>query len=210
MYRLDKKELSLRQETRGCYPEGAHWYAVMVHCGQEDRIRTHILEDLFDLGVDEVLLPLVRQAPNASGRDLKTPPEFLFRSYLFLRCEMNDRLYISLCDHRSVYQILGRAYRIPAVLDDQEILRLRQILDADCRPEMISRRNIGALAHIVEGPMAGVHGRVLAVNSKEVKMEVSFSFLDMGTSVALVVPRSDVRIKESVEREYRGERMCHA
>ena len=207
MYKLDKNELALRQESRGRYAEGSHWYAVMVHHGREERVRNCIEESLADRGVDETFLPLVQPDPKAQGRLPKARPEFLFRSYLFLRCAMNDEIYMSVCDHSSVYRILGRGHRIPTVLDDEEICRLRRILRVDCRPEMVTRRNIGASARIVDGLMAGVQGRVIAVNSKEVKLEVSFSFLNMGTGVAVIVPRTNVRIQENSHRESSMERM---
>ena len=209
MYRLDPKELSLREESRGRYPKGSCWYAVMAHCGQEERVRRYIGEELANLGVDEILLPRVRLRTGAQ-RGLTAPSrEFLFRSYLFLRCTMSDAIYIPLCDHRFVYRILGRSYRIPTMLDDEEIVCLRRILEADCRPEMVSRRNVGNEAHIVEGPLEGVYGRILSVNSKEARLEVSFSFLDMGSSVVVIVPRCHVRVGEGSRMELAGERMSY-
>ena len=209
MYKLDKNELTLRQAARGCYPKESMWYAVMTHYGQEQRVRKFIEENMADQRIDEILLPLVQLGRSSRSSQPKALPRFLFRSYLFLRCMMNDDTYISICDHPSVYQILGRGYRIPTVLDDAEIQNLRQVLNADCNPEMVTRCNIGASALIIDGLMAGVRGRVIAVNSKEVKLEISFSFLSMGTGIVVAVPRSQVRIRENSHRESVEKRMCH-
>lgn len=209
MYKLDKKELEFRREMRGRYSEGLSWYAVMVHWGHEEIVRDWIGEDLKERCVDEVFLPMLQAKPAAQQKRSEAPPEFLFHSYLFLRCAMNDGIYMPICDHSSVFQIMGRAYRIPSVLDEEEILHLKGILQSDCSPEMVDKCNIGDSAEIVQGLMAGIQGRVLAVNSSKVRLEVSFAFLNMGTSVAVVVPRSDVRIKEDCYVELTGERVCY-
>ena len=233
MYKLDKKELQMRQEMRGRYPEGVRWYAVMVHCGHEKRVRFWLEETLEEWGLDsprslrrripegpagedvpvsrseEVFLPIVRPDAKSPHHRPETPSRLLFHSYLFLRCAMNDEIYTTVCDHPSIYQIVGRAYRIPSVLEDDEVLHLKGILESDCNPETIDKCNIGDTAEIVQGLMAGMRGRVLAVNSSTVRLEVSFSFLDMGTSVAVSVPRTDVRIKDECYLELSGERAYH-
>lgn len=209
MYKLDKTELTLRQEARGHYPEMPCWYVVMVHHGREERVQNGINEDLSTLGVSETFLPILQYSLNPKLQQSKASTEFLFRSYLFLRCVMTDEIYMSVCDHPLVYQILGQGYRIPTALDDAEIDHLRQILIVDCKPVVAPRLNVGASARIVEGLMAGMEGRIVASNAKTVKLEVSFSFLDMGTSVVVVVPRSDLQIEEKNIHASTSERICH-
>lgn len=209
MYKLDKKERELRREMRGRYSKGLIWYAVMVHWGHENIVHDWIDENLKERCIDEVFLPILQPKPTAQHHRPEAPPEFLFRSYLFLRCAMNDEIYMPICDHSSVFQIMGRAYRIPSVLDEEEVLHLKGILQSDCSPEMVDKCNIGDSAEIVQGLMAGIQGRVLAVYSSKVRLEVSFAFLNMGTSVAVVVPRSDVRIKEDCYLELSGERVSY-
>ena len=195
MYTLNKKERELREQARGCYPEGLQWYTAMVHCGHEVRVANWIDENLKEQGVDEVLLPILR--PNGQSRRLQTkgPFKFLFHSYLFIRCTMNDEVYVPLAEHSSVFRIMGRSYRIPSLLNGEEIQYLKGILESDCRPSMADRRNIGEHAEVIEGLMAGMEGRIIAINSKEAKLEVAFSFLDMGTGVVLVVPRDNLRVE---------------
>ena len=204
MYKLDRRELETRHELRGRYAPGAHWYAVMAHCGREARVQAWIEENLTVEAIEEAFLPIVeprRPSKRSSSSPAATVPKFLFRSYLFLRCAMTDAIYTSVCAHPLVFQMLGRGYRIPAALDDEEIGRLRQVLRADCDPELVASRNIGEVAEIVEGLMAGIQGRIVEVNSRGAKLEVPFSFLDMGTTVAVVVPRDNLRIRSGYDRE---------
>src|ERR1035437_2104974 len=133
MYKLARKELDTRQELRGRYALGVQWYAVMTHAAREARVQAWIEENLADEPIEDAFLPIVaprRPARHASGAPVATAPKFLFRSYLFLRCAMNEAIYASVCEHPMVFQVLGRGYRIPTALDDQEVGRLRQILQA--------------------------------------------------------------------------------
>lgn len=206
----------------------------MVHYGYEERVRFWLEDTLEQFGQgnlrtsrqteldelagehttlspsEEILLPIVRLGIASSDQRSKTTPQFLFPSYLFLRCAMNDEIYTRVCEYPQVYQILGRAYRIPTPLEDEEILHLRGMLESDCQPELIEKINIGETVEIVEGLMAGMKGRILAFNSSTVRIEAFFSFLDMGTSVAVTVARSDVQILDEFSLEFSGERACHA
>jgi len=219
MYKLGSKELELRQSWRGAYADGLHWYAIMVHTGREIRVRQFILEEVVDSlapsqanPIAEVFLPIVQQQPSMSPLRNRQQPEkaFLFRSYLFLQCAMNDAIYTPICDHQFVYQILGRGYRIPSILEDEEIENLKKILRSDSRPELVSRRNIGSMVEITEGLMAGIRGRVVTANAREVKLEVGFSFLDGATGVVVSVPRINVKILERSSQPSARERVCYA
>lgn len=196
---------------RGRYPAGARWWAVMSHFGREKRVLDWIRENLSGQSFDEAFLPLVRSEHKSPERVSDSSPRLLFNSYLFLRCEMNDDIYTAVCDHPHVYQILGRAYRIPSFLDEDEIHHLKQILESDREVEMVTRASIGDSVEIVRGAMAGVRGHVRAVNSRRVRLEIPFSFLDMGTSVAVSVPRRDVKImKDCDSTQSTREMVCHA
>jgi transcription antitermination factor NusG len=195
MYRLSKQEHEFRERMRGKYPEGLNWYAVMMHSGRERRVRERILFDCSDRGAVEVLLP--ERKGGATGRQGKrTPPGLLFPCYVFLRCRMDDEIYMRISAYEDVFQVLGRAYRIPSVIDDAEIAHLKGVLMSEPRPEMMSRLNVGDQAVVIQGMMEGMRGRVLEFNARFVKLETCFSFLDNGTSIAVHVPRAHVRLEK--------------
>ncbi|MCX7049926.1 MAG: hypothetical protein NTX50_31145 [Candidatus Sumerlaeota bacterium] len=210
MYKLDKKELEYRLKMRGKYPEGQRWYAAMAHIGREKHVLNFIQDELTDQGVGDAFLPIVEPGVLTPYLEAGARSRFLFRSYLFLQCAMTDSIYSAICEHPSVFQILGRAYRIPSDLDDGEVRNLRQILRAECNPELVSRSHIGEEAEIVAGLMAGIRGRVLYVSAKEVKLEVSFSFFNGQNAVAVVVPRVCVRIMTGSHQNNRVGELCYA
>ena len=210
MYKLDKKELDYRQKMRGKYPEGQRWYAAMAHIGREKYVLDFIKDELTDQGVEDAFLPIVEPGVLTPYLAPGTQSRFLFRSYLFLQCAMTDTIYSAICEHPHVFQVLGRAYRIPSVLDDGEVSNLRQILRAECNPELVSRGHVGEEAEIVAGLMAGIRGRVLYVNEKEVKLEVSFSFFNGQNAVAVVVPRVCVRILTDSHQNNRAGELIYA
>ncbi len=63
---------------------------------------------------------------------------------------------------------------------------------------MINRVGTGDQIEVVKGLMKGVTGCVLERNNRHVKIEVPFSFLDMGTMVAVSIPLEHVRMCEGV------------
>jgi transcription antitermination factor NusG len=197
MYKLSKQEHRHREELRGRYSGEQKWYGVMTHYGQERNVRDQIL-DVLPGERDEALLPeltLARQARNGRARG-----KLLFPCYVFLRCRMNDPTYIAVADCEGVVQILGLAYRIPYAIEDTEICHLRALLSSDPPPSMSQRLNIGAEAVVRQGIMEGLRGRIIEFNAQHVKLETCFSFLDSGTSIVVVVPKTDVEVEKNSNR----------
>ena len=105
---------------------------------------------------------------------------------------MSDEIYLTLAAYDGIVSVLGRAWRIPSILDDREIHYLRGILQAAQRPELTTPINIGAAAEVVAGILRGLRGRVLEASATKVKLETRLSFLNDKTGIAVVVPRSEV------------------
>jgi transcription antitermination factor NusG len=170
MYKLSKKEREFRERTRGRYAPEPAWYCVMTHCGRERRVRDRVLLDFGDDGAREVLLPEIKS--NGHGRKTNgNLPDLLFSSYVFLYCTMSDNLYMSVHDYPDVFQILGRAYRIPSIIDETEITHLKGVLETNPIPRLSSRLNIGSPAVVTKGIMEGMRGRVVEMNAKYIKLE---------------------------------------
>jgi len=196
MYRLSKQECEFRERMRGRYPLDPKWYALMTHCGRERQVRDKVLLGFSDDGVGEVLLPELK-ARRKAANGKSNLPELLFSSYVFLHCRMNDELYMTVSAYSDVFSVLGRAYRIPHIIDDTEIIHLKGVLASHPVPTLSPRLNVGAGAVVTRGLMEGVQGRVVEFNSHFAKLETYFSFFDNGTSIIVVVPRSDIRLAET-------------
>ena len=195
MYTLAKKDREAIEQTRGKYAAEARWYAAMTHHGEERRVRDQVLLDFSHTGVEEILLPeLQRKNPSRKkGRS----PDLLFPCYVFLRCRMNDEIYMRVSAYETVHQILGRAYRIPSVLDEEEIVCLKKMLAMSPQPRLATRLNAGDWARVTEGLMEGLKGRVVECNARYVKLETGFSFLDRGASVIVAIPRTQVSVQSA-------------
>lgn len=192
MYKLSKAELAERAARRGRYPEHSCWYAVMTHGGQEMRVAERIGQELGPVGVEEVQVP-VYQGPE-SGDVADGRGTLLFGSYVFVRCVMTDDIYEGICAGREVFRILGEAWRIPQPIEAQEMDRLKAILSAFRKPEVVRAIEVGREVEVATGLMQGLRGRVVECNATHVKLQTTFSFLEPGTSVRVVVPRSALRI----------------
>jgi len=191
MYKLNRQEREFREKMRGQYPLDLAWYAVMTHCGREGEIRDRLSLDCPGHEGAEMLLPELK-ASAAFGNGKRRLPQLLFSSYVFLRCVMNDEVYMSVSSYAGVVQILGRAYRIPYAIADSEITHLKGVLASVPQPRLAARLNVGTEVVVTEGLMNGMRGRIVEVNNRHVKLETHFSFLDIGTSIVVVVPRDQV------------------
>lgn len=193
MFKLCKEDRLRREQMRGNYPEGSRWYGVMTHWGQENRLRGEI-ESSFGADVlDEVLLPDLIE----STRGGKKVTRRLFGGYVFLRCRMNDDLYMQVAGYPQVVQVLGRGYRIPMAIDDLEMERLKNLLEFRPAPQVVARAQVGQKVKVIDGLLRGTVGRVLQSNSEHVKLELSFSFLGLDSGIAVTVPHSSVQFLTS-------------
>ncbi|MCX8038667.1 MAG: hypothetical protein N3D11_16760 [Candidatus Sumerlaeia bacterium] len=194
MYKLDKRERELREKLRGRYCPHPAWYAAMTHAGKERRICDQISFDLRGNGVGEVFLP---EIISHNGKHDSRPPELLFSSYVFFQTIMTDAIYEKISSYDGVFQILGRAYRIPMHIEDSEIAHLKAVLVHEPRPRMAGVMNIGAPVVVTEGLMRGMRGRIIEAASRRVKIETHFSFLDPTAAVVIVVPWEMVELDDS-------------
>ena len=107
----------------------------------------------------------------------------LFSGYVFLKCIMNDQIYTKVCELSGVYKILGRAWRIPSILQESEIKRLQLVLQAYEKPQIIRSGGKRIARPSARGLHAGLQGRVIEVKREYVKIETCFSFLNAGRAL---------------------------
>ena len=197
MYKLSKADRQAIEAARGHYDPTPQWYAVMLHCGRERKVHDRLLRDFAASGLDELLLPEVKY-PEGHG-PLSGQSELLCLGHLLVRCRMNDDLYMGVTDDPEVYKILGQAWRIPSTIAEREIEIFKGILESYPTPRLVSRvSSVGSVAHVIEGLMKGLCGRVAMVTSQYVKIETSLTFLNDGDGVLVAVPRHQVRIEQPI------------
>jgi len=198
MQMLSRQEREYRDQLRGRYEPDTQWYAVMVHGGREYRVRERIAQDLGNGSVLETLLPELRPVGNPLGQNGRR--DLLFPSYVFLCCQMSDIVYMTIDSYKEVFSILGRAFRIPSVIADQEMTHLKGVLQSYPLPILSRSLHVGSSAVVMRGLMEGMHGRIFEYNAHYVKLETCFSFFDNGTSILVTVPKADVQLDTSPAR----------
>jgi transcription antitermination factor NusG len=187
MFKLSKADLAWRAEHRGHYPAAPRWYGVMTRCGQEWTVRRRLERELAGDGLEEVLVPEYRDPDGAEA-------SMLFSSYIFLRCAMNDAIYLHATDDLDVYKILGVSWRIPSPIADDEMRQLKGVLSACEKPRVVRAAAVGEIVEIGSGLMRGMRGRVLGGNANHVRLQVQFTFQDPGAAVCVVVPRAMIKM----------------
>lgn len=202
MFKLSKEDRLRREMMRGKYLDGFHWYGVMTHWGQEAQVRDHILKLPETQELREVVLPELTET--ASGKQSKRPA-LLFSGYVFMNCQLNDDLYMAVCQCPKIFQILGRSFRIPTVIDDAEIQHLKGLLVTLPRPKMVTRACQGKIVKVTQGIMTGLRGRLVEVSSASVKIETSFSFLGMESGIHVTLPHQCIRLLEQPEGQSPGD-----
>lgn len=201
MYKLSKADREFLETHRGQYDSELRWYAAMTHWGRERKIMDQVRRDFGPSGVDELLLPVLAGEDDEAGGKRG---ELLFGGHLFLRCRMNDDIYMGLANHPWVFKVFGRAFRIPDVIGDYEMDIFKRALVSVPRPCLVTRSHLGTMATVTEGLMAGLQGRVVGVSNKFVKLETHFSFQDHTSSVVVSVPQEHVLLDASDASEECG------
>ncbi len=190
MFKLSKDDRERREQMRGKYASQLHWYGVMTHWGQEDRLKRELESAFSGADLREVFVPEFVQT-ECPGK--KTRSEKLFGGYLFVQCEMRDEIYFQICKFPQVHRILGLSYRIPSVIDDFEIAHLKRLLVFQPKPRMMQRCASGQMVKVVDGLLKGMTGQVVQVNAEHIKIETSFSFLGYDSGICVSLPHASVR-----------------
>jgi transcription antitermination factor NusG len=191
MFKLSKADREHYERMRGCYLAESSWYGLLIHSGRERKAQERVMRDFGQHGVEEILLPELADGPVG-----KTGPSLLFGGHLFLRCRMIDEIYIKVAAYTEVMKILGRAYRIPDIICNQEMEIFKSVLATYPLPKLATRMHLGAAAQVTDGLLHGLQGRIVEVTAKHVKIESCFSFLGNDSAIVVSVPREQIQYLE--------------
>ena len=189
MFKMTKAERREFDELRGNYSASAAWYAALVHWGQERAVGRRIADIIAHVSGQEVLLPIIALADASADDDTR---EMLFGGYVFFRCRMDDPTYLSIAEHRSVFSILGKGFRIPSTITEKEMRSFKSVLAMVPKAECLRLTGRGTQVLVVAGLLKGMRGRILEASSTQLKLETTFSFLSAESGVCVTVPRHQV------------------
>jgi transcription antitermination factor NusG len=152
-----------------------NWYALRVR----PRTERVVAEALAGKGYEE-FLPLHRERRRWSDR-ITTVEMPLFAGYLFCRFDALQRLPILTTP--GVLLVVG-AGRTPVPIDDEEIESLRVLATSNLKLDAWPYLHIGERVQIVNGPLAGAEGILLAARAQR-RLVVSVTLLQRSVSVEI-------------------------
>jgi len=157
------------------------WFAVRVRSNQERVALAHIRQRGF-----EEFAPSYKSERRWSDRK-KEIDQFLFPGYVF--CRFNPQYRLPILTAPGVVDVVGFG-KIPAPIPDEEIERVRRLVDSGVLVTPFPFVEVGQSVLIERGPLAGLEG-ILAEVKGRWRLVVSINLLRR--SVSAEVDRASIR-----------------
>lgn len=161
--------------------EAYHWFAIRVRSNQERTAIAHLRERGY-----EQFAPSFKSERRWSDRT-KEIDEYLFPGYVFCRFDPVDRLPVLTAP--GVVDLVGFG-KTPEAIPDQEIQRVRRMVESGLLVTPYPFLNVGQPVLIERGPLTGLEGILVEVKGKR-RLVVSINLLQR--SVSAEVDRHWVR-----------------
>jgi transcription antitermination factor NusG len=160
---------------------GYRWFAVRVRSNQERVASIHLNERGY-----EQFAPSFKSERQWSDRK-KEIDQYLFPGYVFCRFDPQDRL--SVLTAPGVVDLVGFG-RSPQPIEDEEIERVRRMVDSGLLVQPHPFLKLGQTVLIERGPLVGLEGILVEVKGR-LRLVVSVNLLHR--SVSAEVDRHSVR-----------------
>jgi transcription antitermination factor NusG len=163
------------------HSEARHWFAVRVRSNQERIAIAHLRERGY-----EQFAPSYKSERRWSDRT-KQIDQWLFPGYVFCRFDPGDRLAVLTAP--GVVDLVGFG-RAPEPIPDQEIERVRRMVESGLLVTPYPFLNVGQAVLIERGPLTGLEGILVELKGRR-RLVVSINLLQR--SVSAEVDRHWVR-----------------
>jgi transcriptional antiterminator NusG len=161
--------------------EAHQWFAVRVRSNQERTAIAHLRERGY-----QQFAPSYKSERRWSDRK-KEIDQYLFPGYIFCRFDPEDRLAVLTAP--GVVDLVGFG-RTPEPIPDQEIERVRRMIESGLLVTPYPFLNVGQGVFIERGPLSGLEGILVEMKGKH-RLVVSINLLQR--SVSAEVDRQSVR-----------------
>jgi transcription antitermination factor NusG len=160
------------------------WYALWTHSHCEQLVH----DQLAGKGL-RVFYPTIDVwAKRQRGRRLLQAP--MFPGYLFIRDALEKETHLAVRKTRGVVRVLGERWDRLSTIPEEDIDRVRRVVDARQPVLPVPYLREGQRARIVSGPLAGVEGVLVESRARRGLLVLSVHLLQQ--SVAVVVDGTDV------------------
>ncbi|HEX3000025.1 MAG TPA: UpxY family transcription antiterminator [Armatimonadota bacterium] len=162
-------EMAWWREGREC------WYALYTRSQWERRVSTVLSAQSL-----ETYLPMHRvwDRHPTCPKEVEAP---VFPGYLFVRCELDKEVWLTIKKTMGVVRILGVETE-PVPVPDYEIESLRKVLAVRPNIQGHSRLRKGDTVQVVKGPLQGVIGTLVEIARNRHKLIISVDVLNRAVS----------------------------
>ncbi|TDO96676.1 transcription termination/antitermination protein NusG [Marinomonas balearica] len=156
-----------------------NWYVIYTKPNAEKKVAQRLLDRQND-----VFLPLATETRIWSDRK-KTIQEPLFKSYVFVRCSIDELHKIKTVYGFSHFVSFGG---YPAVIPEKQIGMIKSIIAFHSDAKSVATRFIvGERVDIIAGPLAGMQGTLTQINGKN---RVAIEVNHLNQSMLITLPEA--------------------
>jgi transcription antitermination factor NusG len=172
------KETADHQHPRGSLPGAPAWYVIYTRCRHEDKVELRLRQQAL-----EVFLP--RSPVPSRRRDRKVFLEApLFPGYVFIYSDLKPPTYREIIKLFGVVRVLGfNGGFSPVPQETVEAIRVAVASGRPCQPWPFVEN--GRRVRIIDGPLSGVTGTVVASRRTKRKLVVSVELFRRSVAVEL-------------------------
>jgi transcriptional antiterminator NusG len=177
------------QATEERHPD-AHWYALQVYSGHENKVRNLLDKRIAEntntnVIVHQVLVPTQEVMEIKQGKKTRVTKN-LYPGYILVEAVMNDETQYFINSINGIIKFLG-AGSMPQPLRDREVNKILGRIDEVKEPveDVVIPFVVGDAVDVTEGPFSDFSGTVEEVYHDKGKVKVTVSLFGRPTSVEL-------------------------
>lgn len=156
-----------------------NWYVIYTRANAEKKLAARLIARGF-----EAFLPLNTVTRVWSDRK-KTLTEPLFKSYVFVKCDVEELHKVKTTAGFSHYVSFGG---YPATVPEEQILFVKSLLSLYADTESMATRFIeGDQVCVISGPLKGRNGILTTLKGKE---KVAIEISELGQSMLVTLPQT--------------------
>ncbi len=157
--------------------EAIPWYVIQTHCRAESRVQAALQRKGLEVFFPQEAVPKLRRGRKVL---LHLP---LFQSYLFIHTRLDLTVVHQIIKVDGVLRFLGNGD--PAPVPPEQIESIRTIVNGDRQYYPWRYLEKGKKVRVIDGPMAGVVGTLIARKDKQRRLVVAVELFQRSVAVEL-------------------------
>jgi transcription termination/antitermination protein NusG len=153
------------------------WYVIQTHCRTESRVQLALERKGLEVFLPQMIVPKIRR-----GRKVLLPLP-LFQGYVFVHTHLDTRVFHQIIKVDGVMRFLGAG--VPATVPPEQIESIQTIVDGERYYYPWRYLEKGKKVRVLDGPLAGVVGTLIARKDKQHRLVVSVELFQRSVAVEL-------------------------